>query len=60
MKKKFSLVRDEFSYAEAIRYGRKQWVGLLVTGATLNEHYVEWIVRRLNGADEEPPPLPKK
>lgn len=57
MKKKFHIAKRR-NYAEGIRYG-KQWVLHLVEGTALNEHFVKWVVGRLNGLDVEPPPLPE-
>ena len=58
MKKTFTIARDGGRWAKGIRYG-KQWVAHLQAGTVLNEHYMRWLVDRLNGMNYEPPPQPQ-
>lgn len=46
---KFSVVRNEYGYATAIKYGN-QYILHLIPGTKINEKFVDIIIDRLNGA----------
>lgn len=54
MSKKFTLVKHENGFFEAIKYDDR-YVLHLVKGTILNEHYARWILDKLNNKNTRIP-----